>query len=207
MASQGANSCGTAVNDTSIGTQAWDNPTNIYTSDNVYAGGTNPNSIIYNYLKATNFGFTIPSGATIDGIKVEVECNGSPAVSAFPKEYSMKIVKGGTIDGTNKANTANTLPQYTDAYITFGGTTDKWGLTWTDSDINASNFGFAFSVSVDWDKAPVAVSVDHIRITVYYTEGGGGGSAIKSVNGLLKASVKNIDGLAIASVKSIDGLV
>lgn len=206
MASQGPNSAGLGVNDTSIGSQSWQNPTNIYSSNNVYAGQTGPNSVIYNYLKATNFGFTIPSGATIDGIKVEVECSGAPAANTFPKEYSIKIVKGGIIGGTNKANTANTLPQYVDAYVTYGGSTDEWGLSWTYSDINASNFGIAFSVSVDWDKAPVSVLVDHIRITVYYTEGGGGGSAIKSVNGLAKASCKSINNLAIASVKSFNGL-
>lgn len=49
------------------------------------------------------------------------------------------------------------------------------------------------------------VIVDHIRITVYYTEVSGP-AALQGVNGLAKASVKTVNGLAIASIKGIDGL-
>jgi len=47
-------------------------------------------------------------------------------------------------------------------------------------------------------------SGDPSVLEIDYTEGGG--SSIKSWNGLAKASIKSINGLAIASVKSINGL-
>jgi hypothetical protein len=55
------------------------------------------------------------------------------------------------------------------------------------------------------DGSVQSVIVDHIRITVYYTEVSGP-AALQGVNGLVKASVKTVNGLAIASVKTWDGL-
>ena len=54
---------------------AWSNPGNITASDNSYAtaqkaGGTGGS---IQYLKASSFGFSIDSGATIDGIEVLIE--------------------------------------------------------------------------------------------------------------------------------------
>lgn len=208
MASQGPNSCGTGANDTSIGTKAWSSVTNIYSSDNNWAK-INPDpgsSTTTNYLKATNFGFTIPSGATIDGIQVEIERKSILNQSyAFTEDATVKLVKGGTISGSNLAK-AGYWPTE-DSYTTYGGASSLWGLSWTDSDINSSTFGVVISVILyEAGKFYGEARVDHIRITVYYTEGGGGGSAIKSVNGLAKASVKSVNGLAIASVKNINGL-
>ena len=70
---------GTVVDSDATGTVAWTNPMNATTSDNVYATISCPTGISH-YLKATNFGFSIPTGATINGIVVEIERkqSGSP---------------------------------------------------------------------------------------------------------------------------------
>jgi hypothetical protein len=70
-ASQGPNSPGTMADDASVGTSAWSNPDNAKVSDNAYAKDTS--NILSHYLKASNFSFSIPSGATVVGIKVEIE--------------------------------------------------------------------------------------------------------------------------------------
>ena len=70
MASEGPNDPGTITN-VAYGTQAWANPSNAGSSNDSYA--TRTLSGVSDYLRATNFGFAIPSGATIDGILVEVE--------------------------------------------------------------------------------------------------------------------------------------
>lgn len=44
-----------------------------------------------------------------------------------------------------------------------------------------------------------------VYVTIIGT-GGGGGSSIKTIDGLAKASVKTVNGLAIASVKTWEGL-
>lgn len=169
MASQGPNSPSTAVNDTSIGSGVWAFPSNSLSSNDSHAEifGSIPQS---NYLKVTGFGFSIPSGATIDGIVVGIERKRSGYCSA--NDNTVKIVKGGTIDGTNKATaTAYTT---TDTYEDHGSSSDLWGLTWTDSDINSSTFGVAISCTLSPFKSGQYARIDHVRITVYYTSGGGG---------------------------------
>ncbi len=175
MASQGPNSGGTFANDSSYGTTAWTSPSNAAASEDSYATCTLGSFNSSQYLKATNFGFSIPSGATIDGIVVEVELKASS--SFLINDSSVKIVKGGTIGGTDKKRSPAVFWPAVDTYITYGGASDLWGLTWTDSDINGSTFGIVFSAHVDTGKASITASIDHIRITVHYTTGGGGGSS------------------------------
>lgn len=165
MATQGPNSPGTAADDATVGTLAWSNPDNIKVSDNVYASAsTSTVPFTTHYLKATNFGFSIPAGATINGILVEIERKMSgPSVSVIDSE--IKIVKSdGSIGSTNKSTGATW--QTVESYSSFGGSSDLWGETWTSSDINSSNFGAVLSATVNLRTA----NVDHIRITITYTE-------------------------------------
>lgn len=176
MASQGPNSPSTLANDNSIGSVAWSNPSNAGASDNSYATAVLTTGTIGNYLKATNFGFSIPSGATIDGIVVEIEKKGS--VNSGPArivDNVVKLVIGGTITGNNKAS-ASAWPT-SDTVASYGTSTDLWGTTPTDSDINASTFGVVLAPRNASIKMSITASVDHMKITVYYTGGGGGGGS------------------------------
>lgn len=171
-ASEGPLNPGTGSTDTSFGTVSWTNASNITASDNSDAStGFISAGASSHYLTATNFGFSIPSGATIDGIVAEWErANQS---SFWPcKDSRVRIIKGGTIGSTDKAS-ASTWPD-TDTYASYGGASDLWGETWTHSDINGSTFGVALSVTNSGSQC--IPNVDHARITVYYTAGGGGGS-------------------------------
>jgi hypothetical protein len=114
------------------------------------------------YLKATNFGFTIPGGSTIEGIVVEIEHKESGSTVA--KDNRVRIVKGGTIGSTDKAS-ASEWPT-SDAYASYGRFDDLWGETWSSTDINATDFGVALSAI---GLGAGTASVDHIRITVYYS--------------------------------------
>lgn len=182
MASSGPNSAGTIVNDATIGTIAWINPSDAVSSNDVrsHADGIFPFGYFdSNYLKATNFGFALGGGDTIDGIKVEVEKRSDFANLTLPIDLECKIVKGGSIGTVNKASGANWTTS--DAVTTYGGAADLWGLTWNPSDINDSTFGFVISARAFADNkyGPPTVSIDHVKITVYYTASGGGGSVSK----------------------------
>jgi len=161
MASAGPNSPASVVNNTTTGTLNWTNPGNATSNNNADATAS-AESATTRYLLATDFGFGIAAGSTINGIVVEVEKGsqeGCVDVGAF-------IVKGGTIGSTNRKLSGNWPAS--DAYKSHGlFQTDTWGETWSASDINASDFGFAISASLGGD--PAAAFVDHIRITVYYT--------------------------------------
>lgn len=170
MASQGPNSVGTGVN-TNIGNTDWTNPANITTSNNSYASvalGFNQTS---DELWATNFGFAIPSGATIDGIIVEVECLGNDF-----EDSAIQIIRGGVLAGSPK----QLYSWGGETYLTYGNSSDLWGTGWTDSIINASNFGVSIRVHCNSFKGSVA-RVDHVRITVHYTASGGGPESASSL--------------------------
>jgi hypothetical protein len=157
-------SAGTGANDASFGTAAWTTPTNITASDDARATQSLAAGATTQYLKASSFGFTIPSGATIDGIVVEAEEFGGTGVV----EARARIVKADATIGTTDKSTGAALPT-SDTYRSYGGTTDLWGETWSATAINDSDFGFVFAAT---NGAGVSrtVSVDHVRITVHYTE-------------------------------------
>lgn len=146
----------------------WTFPTNIYVSDNSRAVVSLDAEDYSDYLRASTFGFAIPSNATIVGIKVEIE---KSKVYSVPQgeivDHSVKIVKGGSEQGDEKG-TVTAWP-VTDAYFTYGGPSDLWGLAWTYSDINASNFGVSIAAEEYSGDYSTIARVDHVRITVYYT--------------------------------------
>jgi hypothetical protein len=146
--------------------QSWTNAGNVAASDNVYAtfGSIASANAYTDYLVVTNFGFAVPSGSTISGIMVEVERSDANFETI---DNSVKIVKGGVISGDEKAISAG-YPT-TDTYQQYGNAGDLWGLTWTDADINASDFGVAISAKkINNPAGTAAGKIDNIRITVYY---------------------------------------
>jgi hypothetical protein len=164
---QATKSPGTIVNDASIGTLPWSNPGNATASDDSFASipGFNYDDIT-NYLKATNFGFNIPGGATISGIMAEVE---RKAEIGMWNDQTVKIVKAnGSFGSVNKAD-ANAWPWPTDAYKSYGGSLDAWSESWTPSTINDANFGVALSAYYRTGDEQFTGYVDHVRITVYYS--------------------------------------
>jgi len=170
--STGPNSGSTAADDGSIGTVTWSSVNSALTQDDSYASAilteTNHTS---HYLEVTDFGFGISSGATIEGIMVEVDRHeSSTPLRVF--DNSIRLVKGGAINGTDKSTGLSWPSSDTNAYVSYGNSTDLWGLNWTPADINGSDFGVAISASKDDAPSPAGdrvAYVDHIRITVYYS--------------------------------------
>lgn len=83
---------------------------------------------------------------TTDNAKVSDNTYSTVALfcgSSVVSENSIKIVKGGSITGTEKSTAAALTTS--DAYVSYGGASDLWGTTWTPDDINASTFGVVFS--------------------------------------------------------------
>lgn len=162
MASQGPLGCGTGADDAGVGTLSWTNVSNITADDGNNATANSAGSGTTHYLKATNFGFTIPSGATINGLVVDWKRHAS---SGTITDNRIRVIKGGVIGATEEGSgsTWNT----TEETDTFGGSAVLWGETWTTADINASNFGFAMSANINANQA----RVNYVQATVYYTEG------------------------------------
>jgi len=163
-ASTGAKSPATTANDVGNGLVAWTNPNNSQASDEVYATAliTSVNSPTER-LKATNFGFTIPTTATIIGIIAEIKVrtdNNNATQTNVVELYKNNIL-------SSNLNPAGVVIPTVAAYLSFGSSTNLWGIGWTPENINNNGFGLAFSIgkTVSQDSN---VSIDHIRITVYY---------------------------------------
>ncbi|HSW97423.1 MAG TPA: type II secretion system protein [Candidatus Saccharimonadales bacterium] len=146
------------------------NPTSAYVQDGSYASDTNSGSgtgtnctgsdkdkhVFYNY------GFTIPSGATVNGIAVNLNAK-VDSTTGSPKMCVQISWDGGTTWTTTQST--NTLST-TAATYTLGGSSDTWGRTWSDTDFNNANFRMriidvASSTSRDF-------SLDFAGVKIYY---------------------------------------
>ena len=161
MAADGPNNCGTAADDATVGTVAWTNPTNAQGAADNSDATCSLSIATSHYLKCTNFGFSMPTGATVDGVTVTFHRKGS---SGSPADSTVKLVVGGSFVGNNKSAGATWPGTYEDK--SFGGAADLWGATITPSDVNASNFGVGISATTG---LIVVANVDSVSITVNYT--------------------------------------
>jgi hypothetical protein len=206
--SQGPLSPQTVTEIDTYGNRAWTNINNILLEDGQYATCSSTNVATSYYAKVTNFGFTIPTNATIDGIQVDIkrrreDVDGTPTV--FAKDSSLIIVKDDVIKTTDLKSSED-YP-LVGTYKSYGGGTEKWGETWTPSDINSSTFGVALSVIKTGKNGLGAMStpaVDNIRMTVYYTEGGSSGT-LKSIGGFATASISKFGSFTLSQIRSIGG--
>ncbi|MFC1908176.1 hypothetical protein ACFLWT_02090 [Chloroflexota bacterium] len=160
---------GTAVS-TAVGLYVnapWTSPANVGADDSTTANvGTKnlDNGSYTERLDATNFGFAIPTGSTIDGIVVEYD-RFSPDEGAGVTDDLVQLIKGGTPQGTDFGVGAGWATSET--IVTFGSSSELWGLTWAAADINASNFGVAVAATSSVNNAQA--EIDFLRITVHYT--------------------------------------
>lgn len=164
FASSETQSCSTFASDSTVGTVSWSNPTNASASDDTDANAR-VDSNNSHYLKATDCGFQVPTGAIIDGIQLRVEKAEGDSLHNIV-DNSVRVLKGGVYTGDDKAS--GTEWSTTDAYTSYGGSSDLWGTTWTAADINAADFGAG--ISANGGSSGADAFVDHIEIIVSYTE-------------------------------------
>lgn len=172
MATAGPNNSGTQADDNAVGTQTWADVANVASSNDARSTSSGlTGSVSTHYLKCTNFGFSIPSGATIDGITVTIERRNTGIGPVI--DNRVRIVKGGIVGSTEKA--APEAWPGVDGTVTYGGAADLWGETWADTDINASTFGVVLSAIGETQSGnPEGTpEVDNIQITINYTDTGG----------------------------------
>ena len=154
------------------GTLNWTNPTNIYADDTSYATASSSSDYITHYLRASNFGFAIPSGATILGFQaiVRVKASSLDPGNTYVTFWSLKPVDASGALGAEKLGMGSSWP-VTESDMTFGSATDLWGMTLTPDVVNDTDFGVAISakgVMGTGEKPPTAY-IDCVTIVVYYS--------------------------------------
>lgn len=158
----------TGADSNALGTITWSNPSNIKVSDNARATANLNAFNTTHYIKATGFGFTIPAGATILGIKVDIERSRAGGTSGEVRDSQVKIIHGDTSLGTtNKADIVTNWPT-SDAVASYGNTSDLWGDNWSPADVNSANFGVALSVTGSSASTNRTANVDVVQITITY---------------------------------------
>jgi hypothetical protein len=157
------------------------------TSPAIASGGTNTYTINSSFVEGTDIYISNPSFAT-SGISVETATKACAStateqpVFTFAGSVNRSAMFGLTLQraraldnsvyllnasapvGTDKGMATTSWPT-TDAYVSYGGATDVWGMSWSVADINSTGFGAAISAS----RSNGNLQVDHFRITVYST--------------------------------------
>lgn len=166
----------TASNTANGGGTDWTNPEGGITSgDSSMAYIQSPHSGVNSYttssyLTLSGFGFNIPAGATVTGIKINMAIaaeylNGAAETSGQDGVFlyaggSLQTVAGSTVWHTG------------DTSEVLGGSTQLFSRTWTPAEINDSNFGLYVQVTARFAGSvgkTSKLSVDGAEITVYYT--------------------------------------
>lgn len=144
------------------GSRAWTNPNNAKLEDGAEAscgvigpggGGGTPN-----VLRLTDFGFAIPTNAVIDGIKLEIKVRDSG--TGTQGDLIQLRTSSVTAGKTNTAWGASL------EWLTFGGSTDTWGRTWTPAEVNGTDFGA--NINNNFTTGTGDIFVDAVRITVFW---------------------------------------
>ncbi len=159
-------------NNNLIGTSNFFSTSNARDNDGAYAISWATLSLLgsakTNFLTASNFNFSLPPTATICGVTASIKkkATGINLLNWITDEQ-VKLIKGGTITGTNKAT--NTHWTSFDQVEAYGGATDTWGATLTAADVNSTNFGVA--IAADYNGvlgALLSADIDYVQAKVHY---------------------------------------
>jgi hypothetical protein len=157
----------------------WSNPSRVTINDGSASTVTLPiGTSTSHYLKATNFGFSIPTNATILGVQVAINGKRSASQPSVGRVYLYKgSIQMNSVKffGSQVATSNFSTGVFTT--LTFGDSTDLWSDTvLTPADVNASTFGVALKMTAGRLDGTASVSscdvsVDYITMTVYYAGG------------------------------------
>lgn len=159
------------------GSSGWTSPNNISTSNGVYATSASiSNSAVTGFIHALGNGFSVPSGASIDGVELTIEAKNALSGNGFQlrvanSEARMVYAAGDISDLPPSGISSQVWTSTADQTKTFGSSTNTWGAALTPTIVNDSSFGFRCRFFNINGSAQI-FSIDRISITVYYTEGG-----------------------------------
>lgn len=114
-------------------------------------------------LKFRDFGFNIPSNATILGVQINMGKSASSPNEVL--DFNVSLINNGTISN-NKADTSywNTISTYT----LYGSDLDTWGANLTPAIINNPNFGFSLQTQASTSTC-LNAWIDYATLLVNYS--------------------------------------
>ncbi|MBK8514429.1 MAG: hypothetical protein IPL56_19705 [Saprospiraceae bacterium] len=158
----------------------WSGAGNTSTSNDSYASnsrlsvpifGVGP--LVSDALDITQFGFNIPTSATILGITATIERSANRRdASNNVTDNKITLIRGEVpiiTPPTEAQNKANPITwSVTDSVVSYGGSTDLWLHPWTPAEINSSTFGIRVRNNRNRSSGTVTANIDHITLAVTY---------------------------------------
>lgn len=168
-----ANTQGPFGSNTGTSPGGWTSPSSTAANEGIYATKNITSTSDSGILDTNTLQFTIPTGATINGIQVSVtghcsiggkcDLGDTNALGNIGIQLTKSV---GVGTGTGKTDT--TTWNSTDLTFSYGSVSDLWGTTWSVADINSSGFGVNINVE-NTDTITRTASVDSILVTVTFT--------------------------------------
>jgi hypothetical protein len=145
---------------------SWSVPANALSNNGAFStsSGNNDGTAL---LKLTNFGFSIPSTARIDGVEFRFNRRTQNNTGNENDQYVMLIMAGNPA-GDNKASLTS-WPTTATLSSSYGDSTDTWGCPLLPADVNDSNFGVCISAKASTSTTKLS-EVDYGEMKVYYTD-------------------------------------
>lgn len=168
--SAGPNNCGTGADDgttSGAGTTTWSFPTRACSSTRNTTNSVTGLGGVSHYLDITNFAFsstTIPATSKIFGIQFAVSRLGTSIV-----DNAIYPIKGGTVQ-IGATNHADLNVWSTVTSLTYGSTSDLWGVTWLASDITATGFGISIEALNNGGTVQTATINAFVTATVTFNK-------------------------------------
>jgi Tfp pilus assembly protein PilX len=173
----------------------WNSASSAYTSNATYANtGTLANNANSPNLDLSNFGFSVPTSATISGIAVNIQRKaGVNSAANYITDTDVYLMKSaGATVGTQHAQPATVKWPTSDVdaqgkAVTqpYGSTSDLWGTTWSAANVNASSFGVRIrahgTCTSPGCTSTVTGYVNAVTVTVYWTTGASIGASGSSI--------------------------
>ena len=127
-----------------------------------------------NLLKASNFGFNLPSNTTIYGLVATIgNYLGIVGGTGSANAIRSSLVIGGVVQTYNHANSESvtTYTNIADAKLnnlSYGNENDGWSASLSPSIINSSNFGFTIQYNVDVASTNSLILASNLTISLSY---------------------------------------
>ena len=150
----------------------WTTPDNIKADDGAIAYVWTGYSWVSSVLTGSNFGFTIPTGATINWVKVEIrKCCDEDNFQGYCTDEKIALYDGSS-ESNNYADTVTYWPgvgTWPGEIVVYGGS-DTWGLALTPALVNSSSFAVRMQTDAYNDSGHYSTPyIDFVRVTVDYT--------------------------------------
>jgi len=141
------------------------------------SGGVSPGTLT-DYVIIRDFGLSVPSGVSIDGVGISINWLGQYADTGVIANAAL-FYQGSILGEVKSPGDAN---QQTATSPSYGGGSDPWGAIITPAIANDTTFGFGVQILAQSSGGSDRSFINSFTITVYYTSLSSTGTATSSLD-------------------------